>query len=198
MPVANEQTLKKKLTAGLAKIGLALKHEAWRGASPLGLTPTQGQVLALLRGNSRPLQLGEVATGLAVTAATVSEAVSALARKGLLEKKRQGRSLSLTLTPAGAAQAEAAASWPDFLAESLDELPEPQQAALLDVLLKVILSLQTRGRIPVSRLCATCTHFRRDAHPGEEKPNHCGLINAPLGPADLRLDCPEHVTGDGR
>ena len=36
------------LLTGLAKLGLALRHEAWLTAAPRGLTPTQSQVLASL------------------------------------------------------------------------------------------------------------------------------------------------------
>ena len=130
--------LSKRLAEALAKIGLAIRSRSWRGASPLGLTPTQGQVLTLLLSVDRPLRLGDVARGLGVTPATVSEAVSTLARKGLVEKRRQGRSLALTLTVAGRSQAEQAASWPDFLAQSLEKLPEQEQALLMQSVTKVL------------------------------------------------------------
>ena len=44
-----DEPLDRRVTTGLAKIGIALKQQAWAEAGGRGLTPTQGQVLALLR-----------------------------------------------------------------------------------------------------------------------------------------------------
>jgi hypothetical protein len=45
----NQDSLGHRVAVGLAKIGLALKSHAWQNAGQQGLTPTQGQVLTLLR-----------------------------------------------------------------------------------------------------------------------------------------------------
>ena len=37
-----------------------------------------------------------------------------------------------------------------------------------------------------------CRFFRFEARPHAARPHHCALLDMPLGPADLRLDCPEH------
>ena len=50
-PLPPDEPLDKRVTTGLAKIGIALKQQAWAEAGGRGLTPTQGQVLALLRAN---------------------------------------------------------------------------------------------------------------------------------------------------
>lgn len=83
----SEEPIGNRVVTRLSKIGLALKAQAWKGASQQGLTPTQGQVLALLaqRGEQR---LGEVAQSLGITPATASDAVKALAAKGLVVKAR--------------------------------------------------------------------------------------------------------------
>ena len=44
-PLPPDQPLDKRVTIGLAKIGIALKQQAWAEAGGRGLTPTQGQVL---------------------------------------------------------------------------------------------------------------------------------------------------------
>ena len=55
MPVEDllppDEPLDRRVTTGLAKIGIALKQQAWAEAGGRGLTPTQGQALALLRAN---------------------------------------------------------------------------------------------------------------------------------------------------
>ena len=68
-----------QVITGLSKVGLAMKSSAWRAAGPRRLTPTQAQILSLLRGAAAPLRLSAIASGLGVTAPTASDAVTALA-----------------------------------------------------------------------------------------------------------------------
>jgi hypothetical protein len=76
-----------RLATGLAKVGLAMRHEDWHGAHAQGLSPTQAQILALLRARE-PATLGDIAVELAVGAPTASEAVGSLVAKGLVRKDR--------------------------------------------------------------------------------------------------------------
>src|SRR5918994_3277180 len=103
-PLPPDEPLARRVSTGLAKIGLALKHQAWVEAGGRGLTPTQGQVLALLRANPAGLRLGVLAEQLGVTAATTSDSVTALQRKGLVTKKaaaEDGRGVAVVPTPNG-------------------------------------------------------------------------------------------------
>jgi DNA-binding MarR family transcriptional regulator len=182
-----------RIATGLAKIGTALRANAWQEAGPRGLTPTQGQALAFLAVRSGASLL-EVAEGLAVRPATASEAVGALERKSLVRKSRHptnGRSLWLTLTPEGHALAQETRHWPDFLAAVADGLDPEEQGVFLRAVIAMIAALEEKGQIPRSRMCATCAFFRPNRHPGAKKPHHCAFIDAPLGIGDLRLDCPD-------
>ena len=194
-PLPPDEPLPKRVTTGLAKVGLALKHQAWAEAGGRGLTPTQGQVLALLRANPDGLRLGALADQLGVTAATTSDSVTALRRKGLVDKlplAGDGRAVLVRLTPAGVREAAAAAAWPDFLLEAVDELSDAEQAAFLRGLVTMIRTLQTRGRIPVARMCVSCRFFQPFRHPDGRLPHHCAFVDAPFGDGGLRLDCPDH------
>ena len=195
-PLPPDESLPKRVTTGLAKVGLALKHQAWAEAGGRGLTPTQGQVLALLRANPDGLRLGALAGQLGVTAATTSDSVTALRRKGLVDKlplAGDGRAVLVRLTPAGVREAAAAAAWPDFLLEAVDELSDAEQAAFLRGLVTMIRTLQTRGRIPVARMCVSCRFFQPFRHPDDDRrPHHCAFVDAPFGDGELRLDCPDH------
>jgi DNA-binding MarR family transcriptional regulator len=196
-PLPPDEPLGKRVTTGLAKVGIALKHQAWAEAGARGLTPTQGQVLALLRASPAGLRPGELAGQLEVTAATTSDSVAALHRKGLVEKRPlagDGRAVLVRLTPAGAREAAAAAAWPDFLLEAVDELSGAEQAAFLRGLVTMIRTLQTRGRIPVARMCVTCRFFEPFRHQDPVRPHHCAFVDAPFGDGELRLDCPDHRT----
>jgi DNA-binding MarR family transcriptional regulator len=183
-----------RLATGLAKVGLAFRHEAWHHSFARGLSPTQAQVLASLRRRT-PSTLQDLALDLGVGTATLSEAVTALVRKGLVRKDRQAadrRALALSLTPAGRREAERVALWPDLLREALEELPPEDQAALLRAVVRAILALQRKGRIPVARMCATCRFFRPNVHDDPERPHHCALVDALFGDRSVRLDCPDH------
>ncbi len=196
-PLPPDEPLGRRVTTGLAKVGLALKHQAWAEAGGRGLTPTQGQVLALLRANPAGLRLGALASELGVTAATTSDSVSALQRKGLVVKAPlagDGRAVVVRLTPAGTREAAAAAAWPDFLLEAVDELSPAEQAAFLRGLVTMIRTLQERGRIPVARMCVSCRFFRPYHHRDPDRPHHCAFVDAPFGDGGLRLDCPDHLT----
>ena len=196
-PLPPDEPLAKRVTTGLAKVGLALRQQAWTEAGARGLTPTQGQVLALLRASPGGLRPGALAEQLGVTAATTSDSVAALLRKGLVAKAPlagDGRAVLVRLTPAGARAAAAAAAWPDFLLEAVDELTPAEQAAFLRGLVTMIRSLQARGRIPVARMCVSCRFFQPFRHDHPTTPHHCAFVDAPFGDGELRLDCPDHAT----
>jgi DNA-binding MarR family transcriptional regulator len=185
------------VTIGLAKIGLALKQQAWAEAGGRGLTPTQGQVLALLRANPDGLRLRALAEQLGVTAATASDSVTALHRKGLVTKEAttgDGRGIVVLLTPTGIGEAAAAATWPDFLLEAVGELSAAEQATFLRALVAMIRTLQEKGRIPVARMCVSCRFFRPFQHDDPARPHHCAFVDAPFGDGELRLDCPDFQT----
>jgi len=196
-PLPPDQPLDKRVTIGLAKIGIALKQQAWAEAGGRGLTPTQGQVLALLRANPDGLRLGALAEQLGVTAATTSDSVAALQRKGLVTKEPMAgdaRGVIVLLTPTGTREAAAAAAWPDFLLEAVGELSTVEQAAFLRALVSMIRTLQEKGRIPVARMCVSCRFFRPYQHDNPARPHHCAFVDAPFGDGELRLDCPDFRT----
>ena len=193
----SDEPLDRRVTVGLAKIGIALKQQAWAEAGGRGLTPTQGQLLALLRANPDGLRLRDLAAQLGVTAATTSDSATALHRKGLVAKEPMtgdGRGVVVLLTPTGMREAAAAAAWPDFLLEAVGELSVAEQATFLRALVAMIRTLQEKGRIPVARMCVSCRFFRPFQHDDPARPHHCAFVDAPFGDGELRLDCPDFQT----
>lgn len=187
--------LPRRVIAGLSKISLALRHREWQEAGERGLTPTQGQILALLGLRPRVgVRLLEIADGLAVTPPTASDALQSLAGKGLVRKRRSAkdsRSLAATLTERGRREAVRAATWLDSLTHAFVVLDEREQEAFFKLLLKMIRGLQERGLIKVARMCVTCRFFQPNVHRGSERPHHCAFVDAPLGDHHLRLECPD-------
>ena len=195
-----EETATQRVAAGLAKIGLVLKQHGWQRAAPLGLTPTQAQVLALLATRAPGgLSVSDVAAQLAVTTPTVSDAIAALVRKRLVVKQRRitdERVVAVRLTRAGRRLVERVRQWPDFLLAAVDELAPDEQRVFLRGLVKMIRALQEQGRIPVARMCVTCRYFRPHVYPDAERPHHCDYVDAPFGDRDLRLDCADHEVAE--
>ncbi len=188
--------LSERMSQGLARIGLAMKHNAWRRSGSRGLHPTQGQVLAILRQHhDTDMGTGDIARQLAVTPATASDSIRTLIEKGLIRKtasKRDRRAVVLRLTPDGRREADRVLDWPDFLSSAVQTLSESEQRVFIRAMMKMIRSLQESGRIPISRMCASCRFFRPHAYDDAENPHHCDFVNAPFGDADLRFDCADH------
>ncbi|MBE3598655.1 MAG: winged helix-turn-helix transcriptional regulator [Limnochordaceae bacterium] len=197
MAAQHADSVAAQVAAGLVKLSLALRHEAWKEARGGGLTPTQGQVLSwlLLQAPGQCPTPGELAKALALSPATVSEALRTLEAKGLVRRRQSGddrRSFQLALTGAGSRIAQASAGWADFLAVAVDSLPPADQVALLRVLVRLIRTLQLQGKISVARMCVSCTYFRPFAHPDPERPHHCHYVDAAFGDGRLRLECPDY------
>jgi DNA-binding MarR family transcriptional regulator len=194
---ASDLNTAQNISIGLAKIGLVLKSQSWQDAGQQGLTPTQGQILALLVDKS--LRLSDIANNLSVTAATASDAVTTLVDKGLVQKVKSpsdGRAIAITLTAAGVKAAKKTSSWDDFLLNTVDELTEEERAIFLHGLIKIIRKLQENGQISVANMCVNCTFFQPYRYDDVEYPHHCGLVNSPFGDRHLRINCPEQIPAD--
>ena len=195
---ANE--IENHILIGLEKIGLALKSQSWQDAGQQGLTPTQGQILALLldKGNAG-MRLTGVASHLAVTAATTSDAVTSLVEKGLVQKTRSpqdGRAIAITLTAQGQQAATQTASWSNFLLTTVGELSQEEQVIFLRGLIKIIRKLQQQGQISVAKMCVNCQFFQPNRYPNSERPHHCALVDAPFADGNLRINCAEQVAAE--
>jgi DNA-binding MarR family transcriptional regulator len=191
----------RQVATGVAKLGLVVRTEAWQARHRTGLTPTQSQILALLRSTEpEPLSLRALAEGLGVTSATASESLDALVAKGMAARHRSphdARTLAIRLTPAGRQEADDSAAWPDAILAAATELEDDEQAAFLRGLTKIIRRLQQERRISVARMCATCSFFRPNSHPESfDRPHHCAYVDAPFGDRQLRIDCAEHDPAD--
>ncbi|MFQ5443369.1 MAG: MarR family winged helix-turn-helix transcriptional regulator [Nitrospinales bacterium] len=190
-----ESDLDRKLFAGFSKIGLAFKIHRARQGGERGLSPTQGQVLAFLKERmGQATSLSDVADRMGVTLPTVSDSVSGLVKKSLVEKvasPQDGRRLNLTLTSAGQQEAEFQAAWPEFFSMSLQDLKDEEKAVMHRWLLRMIHHLQAQGMIPIVKMCVNCRFFVAQRYSDNDKPHHCAFLDAPIGDADLILDCPD-------
>jgi DNA-binding MarR family transcriptional regulator len=194
-----EKSVVDHIAAGLGKIAVALRSQAWEGGTARQLTPTQGQILVLLAERADTgLRLNDVAKELCITAATASDAVGSLAEKKLVKKGRSSedqRALTITLSAAGRREAQRTTGWVDVVRAGVKSMTPEEQAVFLRGLSKVIRSLQEQGVISVARMCVGCTYFQPYVHADAANPHHCGFVNKPMGEAQLRLDCQDFIPG---
>lgn len=189
-----KQDFPARIAAGLAKLALVFRHEAWMASGQHGLTPTQAQILAAIAGATEPIGIKYLSEQLAITMGTVSAAVTTLVEKNLVRKRQSdqdARAITLSLTRKGAQHVSSAAEWPETMLLSAASLPARDQAGLVRGLSGLIRALQERGAVPMQRMCVSCQFFRPNEYPECDKAHHCSYINAPIGDADLRFDCRE-------
>jgi DNA-binding MarR family transcriptional regulator len=187
-----------QLLAGLARLGQAVRMEAWRNAGPHNLSPLQADIVTLLHTERGPMRQGDIVAALASTAPTVSDAVKVLRKKELLDSVRDpgdARVVLLTLSASGTDEANRLDVVSENLGGAVAALPPDDFAAMLRGTVTLMRELQDRHAIPVSRMCVTCRFFVPDAHPAETgRPHHCNFVDAPFGDTELRVTCPDHET----
>ncbi len=193
-PTAQPDNLDGKLILTLEKLSEVLRLLLWDKAKTWQLSPIQIQILIFLHyhRDEKP-QITHLAERFNLTKATVSDAVKSLTQKQLVRKSpspTDGRKTILSLTPEGEAAVSQLNTWPAALQRVLAPLPEADKATTYQTLLRVIASLEQSGLIHLNRICLTCRFYRRGDAPGEN--DYCQLLEKPLRPAELRIDCPEH------
>lgn len=191
----DRQALHRKIADAIERLATLARAGEQQAAFDASLSPLQGRVLALLARHGG-LRVGEIARQLMVTSGTVSAAISTLAAKNLVSKRRdpaQPRAVLVEVTRTGqgaAAGAEHGRSEP--IAGAVEALPTAESAALLASLLKLIATLERQGRMAATRMCISCRHFV--PHGGSDnRPHYCRLLAAAIGNLELRIDCPEHA-----
>lgn len=182
-----------QITFGLERISTALRSRAWLEAERLGLTPTQGQILAhLLRYDAEPQRLSDLSDSLGVKPATVSDVVTTLVRKSLVDKVRasdDGRALALTLTPAGRQIAQNLGEWSRFVRGAVAHLKPAQKEALLDALSHMLAELAQGGEVSEMRMCASCSHLTQRTARDRSSIPYCRAKEMDVSGLNTRLDC---------
>ncbi len=194
-PKNQENHIESKIVVALERIAEAFRVLLWVESRENGLSPIQIQILVfLLFHDEAKSRISYLAQEFNMTKATVSESVKVLLRKELItqvDDPLDARSFTLVLTPAGRAMGRKAAAFAQTLEKPLRQLPDAQQAAMLDGLLHTIHDLHRAGIISVQRMCHTCAHYRK-----ENGRHYCRLLQTWLEAHALRLDCPEHTAAE--
>ncbi|WP_083730862.1 MULTISPECIES: MarR family winged helix-turn-helix transcriptional regulator [Protofrankia] len=187
-----------KVVAALDVIGDALHVLARRTAETHGLSSTQLRILAYLHHGPPPrAQSTALARELNVADPTVSDAVGALHRKGLVERRRDpddGRQQQIVLTLAGRRIAAKAARRMVPAEIALSSIDPTQAEDLFIALLAVLQRFHEADLIPVSRSCTTCDHLTVAPGTRSARTHRCAYFDHDLPPSALRVDCAQHRT----
>lgn len=172
----------------LERIGRVLQND---GHSQ-GLKPTQWEALRYFaRANRFSRSPSALTAYLGMTKGTVSQTVSALERKGLVEKAAgdaDRRQVRIEVTAKG--QKLLNCDPLEALASSLSRLPASQRQELKDDLRDFLrATLRQRDGRPFG-VCKTCRYFQKNAQNGA--PHLCGLLAEPLTDEDSGMICFEH------
>lgn len=180
-----------KLLDAVERLGRALRAARQHLATELGLTTLQIDVIERLD-HLGSLPISRLARELDIAQPTASDAVATLERKQILERTRTSQDRRVTvasLTDTGESIAERIGDNLQALYPEPHGPPEPDRGIALHVLLQEILRLQRSGVITINRSCLSCHHYQPQTRDREAR---CLLLDTPLQPAQLRIDCPEH------
>ena len=194
----DQENSDRKIALALERIAQAQKTLVREASKESGLSPIQIQFLIILLHERHTWSVGSLAHRCSLTPATVSDAITCLETKKLLARKRSRddkREVIITLTDAGKATARRLAGWANALEGAAHALPDTDKATVLAFLTSFLHQLQQAGNIGITHMCPCCCYFREQAHPETSSPHHCMLLDRPVGPGQLRLDCPHFREG---
>lgn len=126
---------------------------------------------------------------------TVSDAIAALIRKGLVLRTPDPgdrRRRALVLTAEGRRTAAELSRWTAPAEIATSKLDRAEAEQLLDSLLVVMGKLHDAQMLPVVRACSTCGHLGTTG--SEPRSYHCLRYDLPMTVSDLRVDCVDHAT----
>ena len=190
-----DPSLEARLGVGLLRLQQALASSRGAAAREIEASPLGLQILIDVAGRGGATTASWLAARYGVTAATVSDALRTLTDRGWVSRTgapRDARRSLLRLTPAGRRRVNRLDRWGREIEALVRTIPTERRGLFLEDLLEILRELERRGKITTDRMCVTCRYFRKDRHEGP-KPHHCELLDAPLAPGDLRIDCDEHA-----
>ncbi|HYF04524.1 MAG TPA: MarR family winged helix-turn-helix transcriptional regulator [Patescibacteria group bacterium] len=184
-----EQSIESRIVVALERISEAFRVLLWQESKENSLSPIQIQLLIFLLFHSQErCRVSNLAAEFNMTKATISDSIRVLLQKGLIEKitdETDTRSFWIVLTEKGRAIAQKSATFTASIEQPLHQFSVVQKEILLTSLLELIEKLNKAGIITAQRMCLSCRFYKKDSH-------FCGLMERPLAPMELKVDCPEH------
>ncbi|WP_299124846.1 MarR family winged helix-turn-helix transcriptional regulator [uncultured Tenacibaculum sp.] len=189
-PEEQENNISSKIVAGLERVSEVFKILLWEKAKLVGLSPIQIQILIFITFHKQHLcNVSHLAKEFNVTKPTISDAIRALDKKGLIIKdysSADSRSYAIMLSDKGKEIVQQVHDFSNPLQQQINLFNQEEQESLFDTLSTLIYRLNKNGILSVQRTCYGCKFYekKQDSH-------YCNLLNKKLLKSEIRLDCPE-------
>ena len=182
--------LSSKIVVGLQRISEAFKVLLWEKAKEFGLSPIQIQILIFVSYHKQEFcNVSYLAKEFNITKPTVSDAVKALEKKGMIQKdysSPDSRSYSIFLSEEGKNIVSKTETFVNPIKKQLDSIEQDQLENIFTTLSSLIYQLNRQGILSVQRTCYACKFYEKHANQ-----DYCNLLQKELLGQDIRLDCPE-------
>jgi DNA-binding MarR family transcriptional regulator len=182
-----------KIVAALDKLSQVQRILLWDVAKNENLSPIQIQFIQFIQQFPPEMcRVSVLAREFDLTKATVSDAITTLETKGLIEKtKEEGdrRTMIISLTSPGKRIAGRLSGWQDTLYRRVAGFNNEEKEKIAGMLMELIKGLFEEGVIRVARMCIACTNFKLNAFVGSDHPHKCGLTGSALSDQDYSFGC---------
>jgi DNA-binding MarR family transcriptional regulator len=185
------EDLEEKILSLVDRISRAYDYILRKCSSKHGITTLQAELL-LLAGKSNIGDRGVTKTSrmLLVTQPTVSDSISALARKGLIEVSQSDfdkRITRIKLSDKGEKIFRDLQTCIETFKEAIKIFDAESQEDLFKSFMMLTHSLYKLGIVKEARMCLTCRHLLRDA-----EIYYCSLLGVKMTLRELKIDCQDH------
>lgn len=192
--MVNSKELDPKIIYIFEKITNLSKVLMWNLSKETKLSPLGIQIILFLAENPRERALPSfISEELGVKRPTLSDALKALIKKGLIEeekRKKDKRYKFLKLSEKGEKTLlKILSSYRGEIAKGLKGLKLKEKRELYTLLLKIISEFQDKSVIRISRMCINCANFVKNAFPDPVKKHLCKLTGKKLSDHDIRVNC---------
>ena len=195
-PVHQEKDISSKIVAGMERISEVFRVLLWEKAKIVGLSPIQIQLLLFIAFHKQRLcNVSHLAKEFNLTKPTISDAIKALDKKGLILKdysSSDSRSYSIALSESGQGIIAQVHDFSNPLKKKVDGFNPSELDTLFGTLSRLIYQLNQSGILNVQRTCYGCKfHIKTDSN------DYCRLLQKELSITDIRLDCSEFELKEG-
>ncbi len=190
-----DRGIDERIVAAFEKVSQVSRILLWEAASAEKLSPIQLQFLLHIGGSPEKLRrVGAIAKEFDLTPATVSDAVSSLESKGLIDKEsiaEDRRSVVLSLTREGRKTVQAVGKWKDTMIQAVGSFPDEQKNVVMGFLSGFISSLFDRGVLSCARMCMACGNMRV-VDEARRMRYECGITGRRFDAAGVMMGCADH------
>lgn len=189
-PDQQQKDISSKIVTGLERISEVFKILLWEKAKLVGLSPIQIQILIFIAFHKQELcNVSHLAREFNITKPTVSDAVKALDKKGMISKDfsdTDNRSYTIQLSSLGQKIVLETNDFANPLKREIDDFEQADLEGVFQTLSELIYKLNRSGILSVQRTCFGCKFYEKN-----DEADYCSLLNKQLLNQDIRLDCSE-------